>query len=137
MLYLKAYHIFYTIFRCVSSYSDVKRDQRSPHATLTSSQVQELRVFIKSKGADIAETGGKEIVQNLTDVIEQSQVCWCSGINDNDLESIFNSIISLVYVMPLPQSTAIVESFCERILAVTNDKRNMMRLKLLVVSRSY
>ncbi|KAK3102842.1 hypothetical protein FSP39_014346 [Pinctada imbricata] len=94
----------------------------------------ELRSFLKSLEADIsaepAETG---ILTDLRHIIEASNACWSSKeVGDVDLEMVFNSIISLILVLPTEEMMEPVTHFCEKILkSPQGDKRAATRLKLL------
>uniref|UniRef100_A0A7N8Y6M1 Eukaryotic translation initiation factor 3 subunit M n=1 Tax=Mastacembelus armatus TaxID=205130 RepID=A0A7N8Y6M1_9TELE len=77
-------------------------------------QASELRAYIKSKGADISEEnseGGLHV--DLTQIIEACDVCLKD--DDKDVESVMNSIVSLLLILETEKQEALIESLCEKL----------------------
>ncbi|XP_074660082.1 eukaryotic translation initiation factor 3 subunit M-like [Tubulanus polymorphus] len=96
-------------------------------------QVLELRAYLKSLGAEISEENSdRGLVTDLLHVIEASNICWKELTSENELESVFNSIISLILIIPPEKSENVVVSFCEKLAkSPPGDKRATVRVKLL------
>ncbi|XP_069132298.1 eukaryotic translation initiation factor 3 subunit M-like [Argopecten irradians] len=96
-------------------------------------QAQELRIFLKSLGADISEESSEDgIHADLRNIIEATNVCWTEINNETDLEMIFNSIISLILVLPQEEMAEPVTMFCEKVgKQQKSDKRAQNRIKVL------
>ena len=49
----------------------------------------------------------------------------------SELETVFNSIVSLILIVPLDQSEKLVVSFCEKFVKTqTADKKNAIRMRM-------
>lgn len=97
-------------------------------------QIAELRAYLKSKGATLSEENtDRTLEENLEEVITASEVLWSKdGIKEDDLESVFNSIITLVMVMPFEKSDLLTQELCKQLCkSQTQDKRTITRLRLL------
>nr|XP_022345764.1 eukaryotic translation initiation factor 3 subunit M-like [Crassostrea virginica] len=97
-------------------------------------QAQELRSYLKSLTADISEEKAEAgILTDLRHIIEASNICWNSkDVNDNDIEIVFNSVISLILVLPPEEMLEPVTHFCEKVVkSPQGDRRGSLRLKLL------
>nr|XP_022345246.1 eukaryotic translation initiation factor 3 subunit M-like [Crassostrea virginica] len=97
-------------------------------------QAQELRSYLKSLSADISEEKAEAgILTDLRHIIEASNICWNSkDVNDNDIEIVFNSVISLILVLPPEEMLEPVTHFCEKVVkSPQGDRRGSLRLKLL------
>ncbi|RUS74218.1 hypothetical protein EGW08_018024 [Elysia chlorotica] len=97
-----------------------------PHQTL------ELRTFLKSLGAEIAEENAESgLCTDLKNIIEASKLCWNLN-NDADVEMVFNGIISLLLLVPAADAESVVTLFCEKVGKVPDgDKRAALRLRML------
>ncbi|GFR86357.1 eukaryotic translation initiation factor 3 subunit M [Elysia marginata] len=97
-----------------------------PHQTL------ELRTFLKSLGAEIAEENAESgLCTDLKNIIEASKLCWNMN-NDADVEMVFNGIISLLLLVPAAEAESVVTLFCEKVGKVPDgDKRAALRLRML------
>lgn len=96
-------------------------------------QVQELRTYLKSKGAEISEENSETgIITDLVQVIEASNVCW-KECNEFEVEVVFNSIINLVSIVPLDKVEILIVNLCEKLgKAIPGEsKKNAVRFKLL------
>ncbi|KAG8438250.1 hypothetical protein GDO86_008808 [Hymenochirus boettgeri] len=93
-------------------------------------QAAELRVYLKSKGAEISEEnseGGLHI--DLAQIIEACDVCLKD--DDKDVESAMNSVVSLLLIMEPEKQEALIESFCEKLVKSREGERPSLRLQLL------
>ncbi|KAK7490753.1 hypothetical protein BaRGS_00017982 [Batillaria attramentaria] len=96
-------------------------------------QTLELRAYLKSLGAEISEENAETgILTDLKNIIEASSICWKELNSDNDLEMVFNGIITLILVVPEAEAESVVTLFCEKVgKAPAGDKRSVVRLKML------
>ncbi|ESP02553.1 hypothetical protein LOTGIDRAFT_138250 [Lottia gigantea] len=95
-------------------------------------QTAELRSFLKSSGAEISgENAEAGLLVDLKNIIEASDICW-KELNNDEIEMVFNGIISLVLLLPPNEAESVVTLFCEKVgKAPSNDKRINIRLKML------
>jgi len=93
----------------------------------------ELRTALKERGADIQEQGAEDVITDLKDVLRASEALWGEGVADGDIEAIFNSIISLLVVVPAEKSESLVVIFTEKLSRITDkaDRRSTVRMRLL------
>jgi translation initiation factor 3 subunit M len=98
-----------------------------------SEQVAELRSYLKSKGADISEENSPDgIVADIRQIIGATDTFWKEQINEGELESAMNSIISLILLIPPDKSEGLVTALSEKLAKVQpGDKRNGARVRLL------
>uniref|UniRef100_A0A3Q3XEE9 Eukaryotic translation initiation factor 3 subunit M n=1 Tax=Mola mola TaxID=94237 RepID=A0A3Q3XEE9_MOLML len=93
-------------------------------------QASELRAYIKSKGADISEEnseGGLHV--DLAQIIEACDVCLKD--DDKDVESVMNSIVSLLLILETEKQEALIESLCEKLVKFREGERPSLRMQLL------
>ncbi|PIO32717.1 hypothetical protein AB205_0064610, partial [Aquarana catesbeiana] len=93
-------------------------------------QAGELRAFLKSKGAEISEEnseGGLHI--DLAQIIEACDVCLKD--DDKDVESVMNSVVSLLLILEPDKQEALIESLCEKLVKYREGERPPLRLQLL------
>lgn len=96
-------------------------------------QILELRTALQEKGAEIQVQGAEELIADLKDVLRASEVLWADGVAEADIEAIFNSIISLLVVVPAEKSESLVVIFTEKLSRLTEkgDRRSTVRMRLL------
>ncbi|XP_060622476.1 eukaryotic translation initiation factor 3 subunit M isoform X1 [Anolis sagrei] len=93
-------------------------------------QAAELRAYLKSKGAEISEEnseGGLHI--DLAQIIEACDVCLRD--DDKDVESVMNSVVSLLLILEPDKQEALIESLCEKLVKFREGERPSLRLQLL------
>ncbi|MGH0133240.1 UNVERIFIED_CONTAM: hypothetical protein FKN15_005617 [Acipenser sinensis] len=93
-------------------------------------QALELRAYIKSKGAEISEEnseGGLHV--DLAQIIEACDVCLKD--DDKDVESVMNSIVSLLLILETEKQEALIESLCEKLVKFREGERPSLRMQLL------
>uniref|UniRef100_A0A3P9PEX6 Eukaryotic translation initiation factor 3 subunit M n=1 Tax=Poecilia reticulata TaxID=8081 RepID=A0A3P9PEX6_POERE len=93
-------------------------------------QASELRSYIKAKGADISEEnaeGGLHV--DLAQIIEACDVCLKD--DDKDVESVMNSIVSLMLILEPEKQETLIESLCEKLVKFREGERPSLRLQLL------
>ncbi|KAM8939802.1 eukaryotic translation initiation factor 3 subunit M isoform 2-T2 [Pelodytes ibericus] len=93
-------------------------------------QAAELRAYLKSKGAEISEEnseGGLHI--DLAQIIEASDICLKE--DDKDVESIMNSMVSLLLILEPDKQEALIESLCEKLVKFREGEHPSLRLQLL------
>ncbi|XP_070563934.1 eukaryotic translation initiation factor 3 subunit M-like isoform X2 [Ptychodera flava] len=100
-----------------------------------SDQTAELRGYLKSLGAEISEELSEVGVwQDVSHIIEASDVIWKNVPDSTEIEGIFNSILSLLLYVPPEKMDDLVITLCEKILKADNEGSGEMgelRLKLL------
>uniref|UniRef100_A0A8C0TAB8 Eukaryotic translation initiation factor 3 subunit M n=1 Tax=Canis lupus familiaris TaxID=9615 RepID=A0A8C0TAB8_CANLF len=90
----------------------------------------ELRAYLKSKGAEISEEnseGGLHV--DLAQIIEACDVCLKE--DDKDVESVMNSVVSLLLILEPDKQEALIESLCEKLVKFREGERPSLRLQLL------
>ncbi|XP_015441835.1 eukaryotic translation initiation factor 3 subunit M [Pteropus alecto] len=93
-------------------------------------QAAELRAYLKSKGAEISEEnseGGLHI--DLAQIIEACDVCLKE--DDKDVESVMNSVVSLLLILEPEKQEALIENLCEKLVKFREGERPSLRLQLL------
>uniref|UniRef100_A0A3Q3E5X0 Eukaryotic translation initiation factor 3 subunit M n=1 Tax=Labrus bergylta TaxID=56723 RepID=A0A3Q3E5X0_9LABR len=93
-------------------------------------QASELRAYMKSKGAEISEEnseGGLNV--DLAQIIEACDVCLKD--DDKDVESVMNSIVSLLLILETEKQEALIESLCEKLVKFREGERPSLRMQLL------
>uniref|UniRef100_A0A8C2G355 Eukaryotic translation initiation factor 3 subunit M n=1 Tax=Cyprinus carpio TaxID=7962 RepID=A0A8C2G355_CYPCA len=93
-------------------------------------QASELRAYLKSKGAEISEEnseGGLHV--DLAQIIEACDVCLKD--DDKDVESVMNSIVSLLLILETEKQEALIDSLCEKLVKFREGERPSLRMQLL------
>ncbi|NP_001279489.1 eukaryotic translation initiation factor 3 subunit M [Callorhinchus milii] len=93
-------------------------------------QASELRSYLKSRGAEISEEnaeGGLHL--DLAHIIEACDVCLKD--DDKDVESVMNSIVSLLLILETDRQESLTESLCEKLVKAREGERPSLRLQLL------
>ncbi|KAM4617415.1 eukaryotic translation initiation factor 3 subunit M isoform 2-T2 [Discoglossus pictus] len=93
-------------------------------------QAAELRSFLKSKGAEISEENSEGgLHTDLAQIIEACDVCLKD--DDKDVESVMNSVVSLLLILEPDKQEALIESLCEKLVKFREGERPSLRLQLL------
>lgn len=94
-------------------------------------QASELRAYIKSKGGEISEENSLEggVYADLAQIIEACDVCLKD--DDKDVESVMNSIVSLLLIVETEKQEALIESLCEKLVKFREGERPSLRMQLL------
>uniref|UniRef100_A0A8C2NSH2 Eukaryotic translation initiation factor 3 subunit M n=1 Tax=Capra hircus TaxID=9925 RepID=A0A8C2NSH2_CAPHI len=95
-------------------------------------QAAELRAYLKSKGAEISEEnseGGLHV--DLAQIIEACDVCLKE--DDKDVESVMNSVVSLLLILEPDKQEGLIESLCEKLVKFREGERPSLRLQLCIV----
>ncbi|XP_013397066.1 eukaryotic translation initiation factor 3 subunit M [Lingula anatina] len=96
-------------------------------------QTTELRQYLKSFGAEISEEnsdGG--LLNDLRQIIEACEVCLKEANNEAELESVLNSIMSLILLIPVDKSEGLVLALCEKLVKYpAGDKHAGARIRVL------
>uniref|UniRef100_A0A8C7W554 Eukaryotic translation initiation factor 3 subunit M n=1 Tax=Oncorhynchus mykiss TaxID=8022 RepID=A0A8C7W554_ONCMY len=93
-------------------------------------QASELRAYIKAKGAEISEEnseGGLHV--DLAQIIEACDVCLKD--DDKEVESVMNSIVSLLLILETEKQETLIESLCEKLVKSREGERPSLRMQLL------
>nr|ACO08579.1 Probable COP9 signalosome complex subunit 7 [Oncorhynchus mykiss] len=93
-------------------------------------QASELRAYIKAKGAEISEEnseGGLHV--DLAQIIEARDVCLKD--DDKEVESVMNSIVSLLLILETEKQETLIESLCEKLVKSREGERPSLRMQLL------
>lgn len=96
-------------------------------------QILELRGYLKSKGGAISESNAEAgLIADLQQVIHATVVLWKEGVTDQELESVFNSIISLVLIVPADKNDGLIAALSEQLsIQSTADRHAAARIRLL------
>uniref|UniRef100_UPI00358E5F2D eukaryotic translation initiation factor 3 subunit M n=1 Tax=Myxine glutinosa TaxID=7769 RepID=UPI00358E5F2D len=93
-------------------------------------QALELRQFLKSKGAEISEEADEGgLVQDLAAIIEAVDVVWKG--DEKDVESVMNSVISLLLILDPEKQEELVQSLSEKLSKTKEAAHACLRLQLL------
>uniref|UniRef100_A0A8C4N0W8 Eukaryotic translation initiation factor 3 subunit M n=1 Tax=Eptatretus burgeri TaxID=7764 RepID=A0A8C4N0W8_EPTBU len=93
-------------------------------------QVLELRQFLKSKGAEISEEADEGgLVQDLAAIIQAMDVVWKE--DEKDVESVMNSVISLLLILDPGKQEELVQSLSEKLSKTKEAAHACLRLQLL------
>ncbi|XP_028129854.1 eukaryotic translation initiation factor 3 subunit M [Diabrotica virgifera virgifera] len=94
-------------------------------------QAQELRVYLKSLGAEISEEKSpKGIEDDLHKIIGVCDSCFKEG-QENDVEMVLNDIVSIMVLIPLERSENIILAFCEKLTKAQGQKLGLVCLRAL------
>uniref|UniRef100_A0AAY5K250 PCI domain-containing protein n=1 Tax=Esox lucius TaxID=8010 RepID=A0AAY5K250_ESOLU len=92
-------------------------------------QASELRAYLKAKGAEISEEnseGGLHL--DLAQIIEASDVCLKD--DDKEVESVMNSIVSLLLILEAEKQETLIENLCEKLVKFREGERPSLRMQL-------
>ncbi|EDO34250.1 predicted protein [Nematostella vectensis] len=94
-------------------------------------QAQEIRTFLKEQGADLKEESITPLQDELAEILECCQVCFKE---DAELESVMNSILSLVLVVP-EKRNELIKKCCDKLKAnMSEDENSSAAARLRVLS---
>jgi len=96
-------------------------------------QCQELREYMRSLGAEIAETPSpKGMEDDLHKIIQVSDVVFAKGA-PHDIESVLNGIVSVVIIVESDASDGLVLAFCEKLASAWQPdiKHGLIALKVI------
>lgn len=94
-------------------------------------QAAELRSYFKSLGADISEDVSEDgLHKDLKDIIEVCDLCFKEN-SESDVESVLNSIVSLLVVVPAEKGENLILAFCEKLLKASSPRIAVVCLRCL------
>jgi len=94
-------------------------------------QAQELRVYLKSLGAEISEEKSpKGIEDDLHKIIGVCDACFREG-QEVEVEAVLNDIVSIMVFIPLEKSENIILAFCEKLTKAPGQKLGLVCLRVL------
>jgi len=96
-------------------------------------QCEELRQYLKDLGGSIAvENAPQGFVADLHEIINVSSVSFKEE-NESDIESVLNSIVSLIIQVPHTDTNInkLVGLFCEKLVQTTEPKMGLISLRVL------
>ncbi|KAJ8023927.1 Eukaryotic translation initiation factor 3 subunit M [Holothuria leucospilota] len=94
-------------------------------------QAGEIKSYLKSQGATIKETlSDKGIQEDLFEIIQAVGVVWKEH-DEQDIEALFNSILSLLIYLPLEDMNILVPKVSEHLVAAGDGQMCDLRLKIL------
>jgi len=96
-------------------------------------QIEALRGYFKSKSAKLADNlNNSDVVENLNDLIKNLDSLYTSELQENDLEIVLNSLLSLIIISPDEKITKLVTTFCESVLKAQLPERfGFVKLRIL------
>ncbi|XP_066998785.1 eukaryotic translation initiation factor 3 subunit M [Anabrus simplex] len=93
-------------------------------------QAQELRVYFKSLGAEISEEKSpKGIEDDLHKIIGVCDSCFKDN-NESEIESVLNSIVSMLVLIPVERAENLILAFCEKLTKAPGYKLGMVALRV-------
>ncbi|KAL0273312.1 UNVERIFIED_CONTAM: hypothetical protein PYX00_006010 [Menopon gallinae] len=96
-------------------------------------QTQELRAYFNSLGAEISEEKSpKGIEDDLHKIIGVCDACFKDG-NEAEIESILNSIVSLLIVIDVDRSENLFLAFSEKLTKAPGQKLGLVALRVLLL----
>ncbi|KAK6626182.1 hypothetical protein RUM43_006488 [Polyplax serrata] len=96
-------------------------------------QTQELRAYFKSLGAEISEEKSpKGIEDDLHKIIGVCDACFKEG-NETEIESILNSIVSLLIVIDVDRAENLFLAFSEKLTKAPGQKLGLVALRVLLL----
>nr|QBH73924.1 eukaryotic translation initiation factor 3 subunit M [Liposcelis bostrychophila] len=96
-------------------------------------QAQELRAYFKSLGAEISEEKSpKGIEDDLHKIIGVCDACFKEG-NEPEIESILNSIVSLLIVIDVDRAENLFLAFSEKLTKAPGQKLGLVALRVLLL----
>jgi len=99
--------------------------------TTVEEQAAELRSYFKSLGAEISEENSKEgLYRDLHQIIEACDLCFKEA-SEKDVESVLNSVVSLLVMIPVERSENLILSFCEKLSKVPTNRLGLTSLRVL------
>ncbi|XP_076369952.1 eukaryotic translation initiation factor 3 subunit m [Tachypleus tridentatus] len=94
-------------------------------------QCQDLRSYFKSLGADISEENSPEgFLIDLQQIIGVCDVCFKEQ-SEADIESVLNSIVSLLVLVPPDQCDNLMYAFCEKLTKTPSVRTGQICLRVL------
>ncbi|KAL4224689.1 Eukaryotic translation initiation factor 3 subunit M [Mactra antiquata] len=95
-------------------------------------QTNELRSYLKELGANVGESQNDDLIKDLTQCLEGSDVCWKEVTSDAELEMVFNGIISMILLVPVEKIDDLVHLFSKKVSdSPKGDKKGSVRLRIL------
>ncbi|XP_032816078.1 eukaryotic translation initiation factor 3 subunit M [Petromyzon marinus] len=93
-------------------------------------QAVELRQYLRARGAEVSEEASEGgLQQELATILSALHVIWKD--EDKDVESVLNSVISLLLILNVEKQQGLVESLCEQLAKGRDGERPLLRLQLL------
>lgn len=93
-------------------------------------QAQELRVYFKSLGAEISEEKSpKGIEDDLHKIIGVCDACFKDN-NESEIESVLNSIVSMLVLIPVERAENLILAFCEKLTKAPGNKLGIVALRV-------
>ncbi|CAM9555304.1 unnamed protein product [Lampetra planeri] len=93
-------------------------------------QAVELRQYLRARGAEVSEEASEGgLQQELGTILSALHVIWKD--EDKDVESVLNSVISLLLILNVEKQQGLVESLCEQLAKGRDGERPLLRLQLL------
>lgn len=97
-----------------------------------SEQVTEIRSYLKSLGAEISEEASQDaLVLDLSQIVEASDIIWKEEKSEADAESVMNSLISLILLVPSEKVEGVILTLCEKLCKTQDDKSIGARFRIL------
>jgi translation initiation factor 3 subunit M len=94
-------------------------------------QAQELRIYLKSLGAEISEEKSvKGIEDDLHKIIGVCEACFKDG-QEPEVEMVLNDIVSIMVLIPLDRSENIILAFCQKLIKAQSQKLGLVCLRAL------
>lgn len=93
-------------------------------------QIIQLREYLKTQGVEIKEEPKNELIEDVKDIIIGSNSIW-KDQDPKDIEGIVNSILSLLFMIPIEQGEELVSLLCDQLLNGASYGKAGLSVKLL------
>lgn len=94
-------------------------------------QCLDLRAYFKGLGADISEEQPPaSLALNLAEIINVCDVCFREA-SDSDIETVLNSIVSLLVDLVPAEGEPLVNAFCAKLAQVPSNRLGVMAVRVL------
>ncbi|PIK54216.1 putative eukaryotic translation initiation factor 3 subunit M isoform X3 [Apostichopus japonicus] len=94
-------------------------------------QAGEIKSYLKSQGANIGETlSEKGIQEDLYEILQAVGIVWKND-EEQDIEALFNSILSLLIYLPVEDMSILVPKVSDHLVAAAEGQMCDLRLKIL------
>ncbi|KAI1309471.1 Eukaryotic translation initiation factor 3 subunit M [Halotydeus destructor] len=97
-------------------------------------QCEELRQYLVECKANISvDNKGGELSADLEDIISAVPVLFTEDVDDNDLENVLNSIVSMLILVPAHDAKLLplITSFCDKLVSTSDGPSGLTSLRVL------
>jgi len=93
-------------------------------------QIVQLREYLRNQNVEIKEEPKNELIEDVKDIIIGSNSIW-KDQDPKDIEGIVNSILSLLFMIPIENGEELVSLLCDQLLNGSSCGKANLSVKLL------